>query len=221
VSSGMTGVIPFGDAAAHHGRCPHAYLDGGMTGTIAWSGGGGAGAHGNQPTGSIQTQIPPTFTARPGPAAGRFSSRVRRGTGKITVRRSYLGAFAGNQHNGWYLTLRAARTVNAHERHHVANTRAQYQTNLSPLERRVADAALGRSTGATAVAAIAAHQAAINWAASITAFQTADNTANQPGGTVDTADVAAGWIVDLGPGTVHGHAFNHRVTTATEPAPPA
>jgi hypothetical protein len=220
VDGGRVGVVPFGgevDPALLN--CPHAFVDGGMTSTVAWSGGGGAGAHGNEGAGTIQTQIPPTYTASAGPAAGKFSSTITAGTGVLTVRRSWVGAFAGNQGNGWYLTAAAVATVNAHETHHVASSRALYATHLAPLEARVANAALGQNAGATAAGAIATHQAAINWAPSITAFQTADSAANAPGGTVDSADVAAGWIVDIGPGTVSGTAFNHRVTNAGEPSP--
>jgi hypothetical protein len=222
VDAGMVGVVPFGDAVDPALlNCPHAFVDGGMTGTVAWSGGGGAGAHGNEGAGTLQTQTPPTYTASAGPAAGKFSSTITAGTGVLTVRRSWVGAFAGNQGNGWFLTAASVATVNAHETHHVASSRALYATHLAPLEARVANAALGQNAGAAAASAIAAHRTAVNWAPSITAFQTADSAANAPGGTVDSADVAAGWIVDIGPGTVAGTAFNHRVTNAGEPAPAA
>jgi len=218
---GMVGTAPFGGSAdPAHLNCPHAFIDGGMTSTVAWSGGGGAGAHGNEGTGTLQTQIVPTYTGSAGPTAGKFSSRVNPGTGILSVTRSWVGAFSGDQGNGWYLTAASVATINSHERHHVAATQALYGTHLTPLEARVANVALGVDAGPTAVGAIAAHTAAINWAPTIVAFQTADTAANKaPNGTVDTADVAAGWIVDLGPGSVGGTAFTHRIVNDGEAAP--
>jgi hypothetical protein len=219
-AGGMAGTVPFGDATgALDLGCPHAFLDGGMTGTVTWSGGGGAGARGNQGVGSIQTQIPAVYAASAGPTTGRFSSRITPLTGVLGVTRSWVGAYAGDQGNGWFLTAAAVAKVNGHERNHVASTRGIYAANLAPLEARVANAALGMDAGATGPAAITTHQTAISWVPTITAFQSADTTANQPGGAIDTADVAAGWIVDLGPGTVAGTAFNHRVTNSGEAAP--
>jgi hypothetical protein len=220
VDGGMAGTVPFGDSTGTLDlNCPHAFVDGGMTGTVVWSGGGGAGAHGNEGVGSIQTQIPPTYAATAGPTAGKFSSTIAAGTGVLSVTRSWIGAFAGDQGNGWYLTAAAVTKVNNHERNHVASTRGLYAAHLTPLELRIANPALGVDAGATAAAAIAAHRTAINWVPSISAFQTADTAANKPGGTIDAADVAAGWIVDRGPGTVAGTAFTHRVTDSGEAAP--
>ena len=88
------------------------------------------------------------------------------------------------------------------------------------METRVDQPALGRDAGATGADAIAAHRTAIGWQPGIDAFQAADITANAPGGTVDTADVAAGWVTNIGAGTVSGVAFTHRTVTTTEAAPP-
>lgn len=219
---GMVGVAPFGERTGHEDlHVPHAFTDGGMTGTIAWAGGGGAGAHGNQGVGTLQTQVAPTFTGSPGPTAGRFSSRITPGTGLVAATRSFLGAFSGDQGNGTWMSVSATNRVNQHERNHVASTRGIYAANITPLETRIANAALGTDVGATAAEAVTAHQAAINWGPSIQAFRTADTAANTPGGTIDTADVAAGWIQNLGPGNVLGVAFTQRVVLAGEAAPPA
>ena len=219
----MVGTVPFGERTGQEDmNVPHVFTDGGQTGTIAWAGGAGAGAHGNEGVGSLQTQVPPVFTGSPGPTAGRFSSRINPGTGLVAVTRSFLGAFAGNQGNGQWVSANAVARINQHERNHVASTRGIYAANLTPLETRIANAALGTDVGGTAAEAATAHQAAINWAPTITAFVTADTAANKaPNGTVDTADVAAGWIQNLGPGNVLGVAFNQRVVRAGEAAPPA
>jgi hypothetical protein len=218
---GMVGTRAFGEAEeARYARHPHAFTDGGRTGTVPWAGGGGAGARGNEPAGSIQVQVPPTYTATAGPGPGMFSSAITAGTGRLGVTRSWLGVVSGAQGNGRWVSVAAAALINTHETHHVASTRALYTTHLTPIETRVANAALGQNAGGTGPAAIAAHQAAIAWQPGITAFQSADTAANAPGGTVDAADIAAGWVVNIGAGTVNGTNYTHRTCTTTEPAPP-
>jgi len=217
----MVGTAAFGEPDdPRYARYPHAFVDGGRTGTVPWAGGGGAGARGNEGVGSIQTQVPPTFTASAGPGAGLFSSTITAGTGRLSVTRSWLGVVSGAQGNGRWVSAAAAALINAHETHHVASTRGLYTTHLTPVETRIANPALGRDAGGTAVAAIAAHRAAIGWQPAITAFQAADSAANAPNGTVDTADLAAGWVKNIGAGTVNGVAFTHRTVTSTEAAPP-
>jgi hypothetical protein len=219
---GMVGVTPFGERTGQEDvNVPHVFTDGGQTGTIAWAGGAGAGAHGNQGVGSLQTQVVPLFTGSPGPTAGRFSSRITPATGLVAVTRSFLGAFAGDQGNGFWLSNGAAARINQHERNHVASSRGIYSANLTPLENRIANAALGTDVGATAAEAVTAHRSAINWVPSINTFITADTAANiAPNGVIDTADVAAGWLQNLGPGNVLGVVFNQRVVRAGEAAPP-
>jgi hypothetical protein len=220
VDAGRSGTARYGDLL--HADClvPHAFVAGGRTGTATWAGGGGAGAHGNQPAGSIQSQVPPVYVAAPGPASGQFSARVRKGTGKITVRRSWVGINAGDQGNGWYVTRRAAARINQHERLHVASTLSIYNTHLRPLLQRIANRSLGRNAGTSAAGAIMALQGAVAWPVSITSFQTADIAANAPMGTVDTNDLASGtYPVDAGPGTVRGAPFHHRMRVPGEPNP--
>lgn len=221
VDLGMVGTVALGGPdEPMHALCPHAFVDGGRTATVAWAGGGGAGARGNENVGSLQTQVPPTFTASAGPAAGRFSSAITVGTGLLSVTRSWLGVVSGAQGNGRWVSVAAAALINAHETRHVASTRGIYTTHLTPVETRIANPALGQNAGATGADAIAAHRTTIGWQPGITAFQAADTTANAPGGAIDTADVAAGWVHNIGAGTVNGVAFTHRTTTTTEAAPP-
>jgi len=222
VDAGMVGVTPFGGpigAGCRH--LPHAFINGGMTGTVVWNGGGGAGAHGNEGAGTLQAQTPPTYTSSAGPAAGKFSSAITAGTGTVSVTRSFLGAFSGAQGNGWFLTAAATGRINAHENTHVASTRGIYNANLKPMEDRIANAALGQNIADNGPGAVTAHKAVIKWQESIDAFSAADRTANQPGGTTDTTDTggAGTWIVDNGPGTVGGTAFTHICTKAGEALP--
>src|SRR5262245_22045011 len=58
---GRTGAARFGDEYGLDDLYPHAFTNGGMTGTVVWGGGGGAGAHGNEAAGSIQAQVAPVF----------------------------------------------------------------------------------------------------------------------------------------------------------------
>jgi hypothetical protein len=199
---------------------PHAFSDGGRTGGIVWAGGGGAGPHGNQPAGSVQAQTAPTYDSRANADSHDADAWVRAGTGTISVVRSWLGANAGNQGNGHFVTAGAAARFDAHERLHVASTQGFYNTNLDPLLTRVGDHSLGLNVATTQEAAIAALRAKIKWPESVSAFQSADLGANAPMATVDTNDKASGtYPVDAGPGTVGGVAFQHRVRLPSEPNP--
>lgn len=225
VDLGRQGTALYGDASSSSNAArPRAFVNGGRTGTVVWAGGGGAGAHGNEAAGSIQAQVAPVFDSSPPTAAGNDAKAwVRAGTGTISVTRSWVGINSGNQGNGHFVTAGAAARINSHETQHVANSQANYTAALAPLEARVAARrAATPLLGASAAAAIAALQANINWAATVTSFQTADSAANAPGGSVDTADLGSGtYPVDAGPGTVAGVAFQHRVRLPAEadPAP--
>jgi hypothetical protein len=143
------------------------------------------------------------------------------------VTRSWVGINSGDQGNGHYVTAAAAARINAHEVQHVNSTSGSYGTHLTPLEIRIFKYGLapwvggsGRNIGTSIADAQTKVKAAVGWQAAITAFQNADIAANQPGGTVDTADLGSGtYPVDAGPGTVGGVAFNHRVRTPGEPDP--
>jgi hypothetical protein len=224
VDLGRTGTRRFGDADAAPLLSPRAFTNGGRTGTVVWAGGGGAGAHGNEPAGSIQWQVNPVYDAAPNPTPPKFDGWVRWGTGGISVTRSWVGINSGDQGNGHYVTAAAAARINAHEVQHVNSTSGLYNTHLNPLVTRISNyrqAGNGVNIGISAADAQARVRTAVGWQAAITAFQNADRAANQPGGTVDTADLGSGtYPVDAGPGTVGGVAFNHRVRTQGEPNPP-
>ncbi len=218
---GQVGTVPVGTLVKLGSVAyPRAFVNGGMTGTVVWAGGGGAGAHGNQDAGTIQNEIEPVFVAAAGTVKGKFSSSIGAGTGKADVTRSFVGIASGDQGNGWFVTGAAAARINNHETQHVASSRGIYTANIDPLLTRVANAALGKDAGDSAAAAITAHKAAVNWAPSISAFKTADNDANKPMGTVDTADLASGtYPVNAGPATVAGKAFTSVLRTPAEAMP--
>lgn len=222
VNKGRTDTARYGDKSSPLSIFPHAFTDGGKTGTVVWGGGGGAGSRGNQAAGSIQLQIPPVFEAKTNSPTDA-EAWIRIATGLVGVTRSWVGINLGDQGNGHFVTAGAATRINNHETLHVANSLANYNTHLDPLTTRVGQffgAILGTQHGVTKAAAIVTLKAFVKWAASITAFQNADKTANQPGGTVDTTDLASGtYPVDAGPGNVGGKAFQHRVRLPGEPNP--
>ena len=223
VDAGRVGTRRYGELDDAPRLAPRAFTNGGQTGTVAWAGGGGAGAHGNEGAGSIQTQVAPIYDAAANATPPKFDGWVRAATGTISVTRSFVGINSGDQGNGHFVTAAAAARINLHETLHVTSTSGFYATHLTPLEARIAayrQSGSGVNIGTSAADAQAKVQTAVNWAASLTAFQNADRTANQPGGTIDTNDKASGtYPVDAGPGTVGGVAFQHRVRTPGEPNP--
>jgi len=204
---------------------PHAFTNGGQTGTVAWAGGGGAGPRGNENVGSMQTNVVPVYQSGPNPATpGGFVAWIQAGTGRIDVTRSYLGAITGDQGNGQYVSAAAAARFNAHEVQHVNSTSGLYNTHIAPLLLRVTAHHPGGTTvpGATAAAAIALLQTTINWATDVAAFQTNDTAANRssPLGAVDTADLASGtYPENRGPGTIATKAYTNRVAVPGEVLP--
>jgi hypothetical protein len=223
VDAGRTGTRRYGDREDGPRRAARAFVSGGQTGTVPWGGGTGAGARANEGVGSIQSQVAPIYDAAANATPPRFDGWVRDATGTITVSRSYVGIASGNQGNGWWVTPAAAARINAHEVLHVNSTSALYAAHLVPLEARIAVRRRGLSgvnIGTNAADAQARVQTAVNWAATITAFQTADIAANDRMATVDTADRNSGtYPVDAGPGTVAGTAFTNRLRIPSEPNP--
>lgn len=204
---------------------PHAFVDGGMTGTVVWAGGGGAGPRGNQNTGSIQTQDTPVYDSRSLGITSNSEAWVKSG-GDITVTRSWLGANAGDQGNGHYVTAGAAGRFNSHEVLHVNSTSSIYNSTIKPMLERVkkykpAPAGGGEVvTAFTQLGAMWDLSSAIGWSTAVTEFQKQDQAANNPMKTVDTNDLASGtYPVDRGPGKVGGKDFQHRVTLPSEAAP--
>ncbi len=120
------------------------------------------------------------------------------------------------------MTARAVVRTDAHEVLHVQSSRGLHGTHIVPLEARIAQhhtEATALSSGATAADAQNALQTFINWNATIDAFRNADITANQPGGSVDTADVASPtFLRDYGPRRVNGVNYQHYFDTPPGPA---
>lgn len=225
VDGGRQGTVRWGDTPLTGGViCAHAFTAGGMTGTTPW---GPAGARSNQGVGTIQGEVLPVYQAQPAAPPVAALAWVQNGTGTMQVTRSYIGVNSGNQGNGYFVTPAAAARINQHEVGHVNSTRGFHDSDLKPLLDRIlshTQAQAGRGAGADQPAAIAALQGILGmpaaWNTSKANFATHDSAANAPGGTFDTADVATGtYPVDIGPGTVGGTAFAHRIKTPAEPAP--
>lgn len=224
VDQGRVGTMPVDMTGGQaDDQYPHAFTDGGMTSTVVWAGGGGAGPRGNQGTGTIQTYETPTYESRSNGITSDSNAWVKDGTGKIDVTRSWLGANAGDQGNGHFVTSSAAARFNSHEILHVNSTRSIYDTNIPPMLARLATyyASAGGTTSAfLQISAIWALKDAIGWEPAVKAFQDGDTAANAPMKTIDTNDLASGtYPVDRGPGKIGGKDYQHRVTLPSEAAP--
>jgi hypothetical protein len=224
IDGGREGTARYGDLPGTEGGIfPHAFTDGGQTATTKWAGGGGAGAHGNQNVGSVQRHVPPVFFQ----VSKKADAFVKENTGQLDVRRSWTGVNSGDQGNGHFVTAAAAARINQHETQHVANTSTHYSTDIDPLLQRVANRTLDVVIAKALLPSptqrtLAALKTEINWGPSVKRFQDGDKADNKPMGPVDVADLASGtYPIDVGPGTVAGKAFQHRVRVPTEanPAP--
>jgi hypothetical protein len=220
---GRTGTVRYGDPTPPGTeRQPHAFTDGGMTGTGPVHWGGGTGGRGNQGVGSIQAQVAPVYESRGNGLTSNSDAWVKAGTGTVQVTRSWVGVNSGDQGNGYFITPAAAARLNSHETLHVTNTKGHHDSLIVPLEARIAaSAASGKGLAWTQSGAIDALRAIIKWPETLRDFQTHDTTDNQPpSGTVDSTDLASGtYPVDVGPGTVGGTPVMHRVRMPGEPTP--
>ena len=222
VDGGRVGTTALGDhAVPSEDRRPRAFTASGRTATVIWGGGGGAGPHGNEPAGSIQTQVAPDYQSRSNGMRANSDAWVRAGTGSVDVVRSFVGANGGDQGNGWYVTAGAATRFDQHEQLHVASSQGHYNTNVVPLIARVANSAVtGKGIAFTRLGAISDLRSQIKWSDSLRVFQRDDRADNKPMGTVDTNDLASGtYPIDAGPGTVAGKAYQHRARLGSEPNP--
>jgi len=226
-NAGMTGYAPIEiTSRTPVDDLPHAFVDGGQTGTVVWAGGGGAGPRGNQGVGTIQTENQPTYVSQSNGVLSDSSAWVQAGTGDLTVTRSWLGAKAGDQGNGHYVTASAATRFNSHEILHVNSTSSIYNSTLKPMLDRVTpyrakpDGSQSKVNAFFQSGAIAALRSAIDWGTAVSNFQTQDTAANAPMNTVDNNDLKSGtYPVDRGPGKIGGVDFQHRVTLPSEAAP--
>ena len=225
--AGRSGTARFGDAEdegldpeGDDGR-PHAFVPGGKTGTSPWGGGGGAGPHGNQESGSAD-KVPPEYESSWGGAFDNASAWVKLETGSVTVNRSYVTSSAGDQGNGWYVTDKAAAALEKHEQKHVSQSRSVYVSHIQPLlDRIVTSYAYGQGKVYKSSDAVALVQRYVDWAASIKSFDEDDKAWNGKGGQVDQEDqFSPNFPRQIGAGKVSGKEFTNRLKMPSEEAPP-
>jgi len=194
---------------------PLMFVDNGKTGSgiVHWA--GGNGGQGNQNAGEI-TLIAPQYESRNPVNAGESAQAwIRPGTGKATVTRSYRGVLTGANGPNYYFTGRAAARGDHHEQLHVNSSRSIHNTFITPLDQAVdmhTGEAKALKSGSTNAQATTALQNLLDWNTRITNFRNADVAANQPMGTVDTADMAtADFIRDYGPRAVASVNYAHYI----------
>ncbi len=225
---GRVATVRFGESSSslRADGYPRIFVDGGRTGKAAYTDAPSQGTRCNQLAGSYQRIIVPAYDSR---SLGIFRDSeawVRRGTGNLTVERSYVGVDAGDQGNGYYVTPRAAARANQHEALHIQNSRRLYNTHLRPLLARVRRYTPAPSGGGHVVtryfqgAARQELQRIIGWTSAIWSFRNSDIAVNGVGGTIDRAYLASPTrLFDAGSGRVGGTAYQHRIHIGTEPEP--
>jgi hypothetical protein len=211
---------------------PTAFVSKGKTGSGAVHWGGGNGGVGGQGVGSIDVTAP-VYEGRDEIAEvkdgkGKVTTKhkparawIKAGTGKAKVTRSYRGVLTGANGGGYFITRKAAARIDVHEMKHVNSSKALHGTNIKPLEKRVAKrvgTAKGLESGTTTAEATTALQAEIDWNTSVTAFSSADTTANTPGGSTDTTDSSsANFYFNYGPRKVKGTDYTSYIDTPPGP----
>jgi hypothetical protein len=228
LDGGRRATIPFGDAAQPEDPAeawhPHAFTGGGRTGTATWAGGGGAGKgpKGNQGSGSIQSEVAPTYDSR---WNGPFSNAdvwVTSGTGTADVHRDYVSSTAGDQGNGWWISAAAASALEAHERRHVTAARQVYEATVQPMLDRIAgSAATGKGKTYWASDGITVLSRFIGWEPALKEFKEQDAQWNAPNGQIDQEDYgSAGYPHNMkGPRTIGGKAYDNYLIMNSEPDP--
>jgi hypothetical protein len=196
---------------------PHAFLNKGQVATSKWHHAGGGGGKGNQGVGSATLVAPIYDSAPPRKAGGDAKAKVRKGTGKVTVKRSYNGvvpgdngtaAWAGSGGGGVFIMWNAVVRIAKHEGGHIKETKKFHDTHIKPLESRIKNTRKAASE-ADAVAALQTH---VDWNASVSSFATADTAMNAPGGVFDTTDQAkADFYHDKGPKKIAKKAYAHLI----------
>lgn len=205
------------DGAIDTGVVPHTFLNKGQVSAGTWHHCGGSGGKGNEGVGSADLVAPIYDAAPPKKAGGEATATVRKGTGKVTVKRSYNGVSPGDNGNAaWagstggpvFIMWSAVARMAKHEAGHIKETKKFHDAHVKPLEKRV------RATrkGATEADAKAALQTHVDWNTSINGFATADTAMNVPGGTFDTTDQAkADFYHDKGPKKIKKKQYDHLI----------
>jgi hypothetical protein len=225
--AGRSGFDRFGDAADQgldHDRDdgrPHAFVPGGKTGTSPWGGGGGAGPHGNQDSGSADLVVP-EYESSWGGVFDNADAWVKDGTGIVTVNRSYVTSNSGDQGNGWYVTDKAAAALEKHEQKHVGKSRSMYADHIQPmLDRIVTSYAYGKGKVYKSSEAVALLQRYVGWGGAIKSFDEDDKAWNGKGGAVDQEDqYSPNFPRQIGAGKVSGKDYTNRLKMPGEDAPP-
>jgi len=205
------------DGAIDTGVEPHTFANKGKVASGTWHHCGGSGGKGNEGVGSA-TLVAPQYDSAPAKkAGGNATAVVRKGTGKVTVKRSYNGVpkgdngtavWAGSGGGKVYLASSAASRMNKHEEGHIKETKKFHDASIKPLETRVK----AKKEAATEADAIAALQTHVDWNTGVNAFATDDTSMNTPGGTFDSTDQAKpDFYHDKGPKTINKVAYGHNI----------
>lgn len=205
------------DGAIDTGVQPHTFANKGKVATGKWHHCGGSGGKGNEGVGSA-TLVAPVYESKPAKkAGGNATATVKKGTGKVTVKRSYNGVprgdngtavWAGSGGGKVFLASSAVSRMNKHEEGHIKETKKFHDTSIKPLETRV-KAKKGGATEADAKLALQAH---VDWNTAVNAFANSDTAMNTPGGTFDTTDQAkADFYHDKGPKTINKVVYGHNI----------
>ncbi len=205
------------DGAIDTGVAPHTFVNKGHVASHKWLHTGGSGGKGNEGVGSADLVAPIYDSKPPKKPGGDATARVRKGTGKVKVKRSFNGvvpgdngtaAWAGSGGGDVFIMWSAVERIAKHERGHIKESKKFHDASIKPLEARIK----ATKKGATEADAVAALQTHVDWNASINAFATADTAMNTPGGTWDTTDQAkADFYHDKGPKTIKKKAYAHLV----------
>ena len=210
------------DGGMTSGVVPHAMSNKGATLKDLWHHAGGArGWTGNQGTGSIQLTAPQFETAPMSSTPNIIKAWIRSGTGKAKVTRSYTSGNSGDngvyKHGGGqvWITRRAARRLDKHEKAHVRKTKELHDNHIKPLEKKVSKyRGLLHSVklGTTAPAATRSLEAELDWNNAVNTFSTQDSHWNNPMNQVDTDDMAtADFYRDYGQKRVKGTDYDHYI----------
>jgi hypothetical protein len=102
---------------------------------------GGTGGRGNEPTGQTQL-VAPVYKTKPATPGGQAKAWIKKGTGTIKVRRSFVGVTHGN-HGAYtpspatiWMSPRAQARIDKHERKHIEKAKELHDTHIKPLDDR-------------------------------------------------------------------------------------